>query len=416
MDPFIFIYTMLLFIHCFVFSFFLAINRKEMLELIKDYFKKGYTYLEIIQSLQRINGISISLRKLHRILRENNLYRKKNKTPTGEVIQFISQQLSGSGSAIGYRQMHQRCVLSGQRVNRKTVLLIMRELDPNGIEMRKRHCLRRRSYYSYGPNYVWHIDGYDKLKPFGFSIHGSIDGYSRKIMWLKLSRSNKQPKNICDYFVETCKEIGGFPRKIVGDRGTENVYIAACQRFLRRHGNDPSSGHNSFQYGRSVSNQRIEGWWSQLRRSSTDWWMTYFKNLVFEGHYDTSDPIQVECILYTYAPLLLAELENMKLTWNNHRIRPSYNFEANLRPAGRPNILYNTPGQNIINYKHQLDNEDMQVVEQLCCNTVPEDFICSKQFFELATILMNENNLSLPFNHEQAFILYKELLRLIQII
>ncbi len=28
-----------------------------------------------------------------------------------------------------------------------------------------------------GPNQVWHIDGYDKLTPFGLSIHGCIDGY-----------------------------------------------------------------------------------------------------------------------------------------------------------------------------------------------------------------------------------------------
>ena len=24
---------------------------------------------------------------------------------------------------------------------------------------------------------MWHVDGYDKLKPFGFPIHGCIDGY-----------------------------------------------------------------------------------------------------------------------------------------------------------------------------------------------------------------------------------------------
>ena len=28
-----------------------------------------------------------------------------------------------------------------------------------------------------GPNQVWHIDGNDKLKKFGFAIHGCIDGW-----------------------------------------------------------------------------------------------------------------------------------------------------------------------------------------------------------------------------------------------
>ena len=31
---------------------------------------------------------------------------------------------------------------------------------------------------------MWHIDGYDKLKPYGFCVHGAIDGFSRRIMWI----------------------------------------------------------------------------------------------------------------------------------------------------------------------------------------------------------------------------------------
>lgn len=31
--------------------------------------------------------------------------------------------------------------------------------------------------YTQGPNYLWHTDGYEKLNPYGFSIHGCIDGY-----------------------------------------------------------------------------------------------------------------------------------------------------------------------------------------------------------------------------------------------
>ncbi len=27
-----------------------------------------------------------------------------------------------------------------------------------------------------GPKFCWHLDGYDKLSPFGFYIHGCIDG------------------------------------------------------------------------------------------------------------------------------------------------------------------------------------------------------------------------------------------------
>ena len=33
----------------------------------------------------------------------------------------------------------------------------------------------------------WHIDGQDKLKQFGFLLHGYIDGFSRRLIWLKMS-------------------------------------------------------------------------------------------------------------------------------------------------------------------------------------------------------------------------------------
>lgn len=42
-------------------------------------------------------------------------------------------------------------------------------------------------YNSSGPSHQWHMDGYDKLKPYGIAIHGCIDAFSRRILWLKVS-------------------------------------------------------------------------------------------------------------------------------------------------------------------------------------------------------------------------------------
>ena len=87
------------------------------------------------------------------------------------------------------------------RATQLTVRLIMNAIDSEGIRLRSRNRLRRRQYVNPGPNYVIHVDGYDKLKPFGFPIHGAIDGYSRKILWLKLGSSNNNPKRMAYYFV-----------------------------------------------------------------------------------------------------------------------------------------------------------------------------------------------------------------------
>jgi len=49
--------------------------------------------------------------------------------------------------------------------------------------------------------------------------------------------------------------FAGCPRIVRADRGTENSRIAYLQPFLRRNGTDALAGSNSFQYGRSASNQ-----------------------------------------------------------------------------------------------------------------------------------------------------------------
>ena len=118
---------------------------------------------------------------------------------------------------------------SRSTADKETVRLILKSLDLVGVDKRKRRKLTRREYHSFGPNHAWHIDGYDKLKPFGIAIHGAIDGYSRIILWLKLSSSNNNPKIIANYYLCCIKELQLIPRVVRGDRGTENVIVCGIQ-------------------------------------------------------------------------------------------------------------------------------------------------------------------------------------------
>jgi len=72
----------------------------------------------------------------------------------------------------------------GLCIRREEAASLLRRLDPAGVAERKRHKLKRRKYTSPGPNYCWHVDGtdIDKLKPFGFPIHGAVNGYSRRVL------------------------------------------------------------------------------------------------------------------------------------------------------------------------------------------------------------------------------------------
>ena len=108
---------------------------------------------------------------------------------------------------------------------------------------------------------VWHLDGYDKLKPYGIAIHGCIDGFSRHIVWLHANTTNNDPRVIAGYYIDAVKECGGCPRTVRADMGTENVNVEQMQIFLRE-------VQHSFVYGKSVHNQRIESWWSILRKQN----------------------------------------------------------------------------------------------------------------------------------------------------
>jgi hypothetical protein len=63
-------------------------------------------------------------------------------------------------------------------------------------------------------------------------------------------------------------------------------------------------------YGRSVSNQRIEAWWSQLRRGLTDWWIQYFKELRQSGLYCDTNIIHRECLTFCFMDLIRSNLRS----------------------------------------------------------------------------------------------------------
>lgn len=73
----------------------------------------------------------------------------------------------------GYRSMWHRLQQQYRlRVTREDVRRLLQQVDPIGVAMRRQHRLHRRTYVSRGPNDAWHVDGYDKLRPYGILING----------------------------------------------------------------------------------------------------------------------------------------------------------------------------------------------------------------------------------------------------
>ena len=110
--------------------------------VIEQYFQLGLDYVEILVFLALYHAIHLSLRQLKRILKERNLRRRKNHSNLMDVINAIEMEIEGSGSCVGYRQMHQLLRSKYSLVtSRENVRMVLRELDPVGVEYRSSHKL-----------------------------------------------------------------------------------------------------------------------------------------------------------------------------------------------------------------------------------------------------------------------------------
>lgn len=253
--------------------------------LITLYFLLGLSNKEILVILAQNHHILISIRTLKRHCRKLGLFRRKHHTDLEEVISFVRQELRHTGQMQGYRWLHLRALQTGYVVQQDTIRQIIKLIDPQGVESRRAQRLRRRQYRIRGPNALWHMDSYDKLKPYGIGINGCIDGFSRFVLWMEAYTTNSDPKVIADYYIQCVTRLVGLPERIRADNGTENGHVAEMQMFLRRNHPDVFAMEKSFLYGRSTGNQRIESWWGILRKQSVQFWINVFQGIKENGYF-----------------------------------------------------------------------------------------------------------------------------------
>ena len=381
-------------------------------DLVAEYFNQGYTNNEIVFALLSTHSVCISLATLKRILRCLGLRRRHNiMSPFHDIIGAILDIVEHSGQCLGYRTVWKRlCSQYNMRVTRNEVMELMRVIDGQAVERRRKRRLLRRRYICPGPNYVWHIDGYDKLKPFGFAIHGAIDGFSRRIMWLEVGRSNNNPAIIALYYLDTVKQLGGSPLRCRCDLGTENSKLEELQTFFTVvNGPDAAaeSSDNCFMYGKSTANQRIEAWWSILRRQASDWWINFFKNLRFDGLIRDHDAICMECLRFCFMGVLQRELNQVAILWNQHTIQIKKN---NPGPRGKPDVMFFQPQlHDTIDFKISCDNDCVDVCRDMYTSEGANNGI-SEEFKELACLLLNDADVQMPVSMGEAVSLYAKLM------
>ena len=101
-------------------------------------------------------------------------------------------------------------------------------------------------------------------------IHDAINGFSRLIMFLKVSNNNRA-STVLSAFTEAIQEYG-LPSRIKTDRGGENVQVS---EYMLHHP-DRGPGRGSVIAGRSIHTQRIERLWRDLYSGCISFFITSF--------------------------------------------------------------------------------------------------------------------------------------------
>ena len=137
----------------------------------------------------------------------------------------------------------------------------MKQLDPVGLACRTNDLNRKRGeYIVLGPNFIWSIDGHDKLAEWRFQIYGGIDAYARKIIWIYAGISNRTSQSVLRQYLTTCSTLGFQPKIVRSDRGKETLLATKVHFAFARTMQDNLNFKvgDCWFYGTSTKNQRLE--------------------------------------------------------------------------------------------------------------------------------------------------------------
>jgi hypothetical protein len=227
-------------------------------------------------------------------------------------------------------------------------------------------AVRRRVYHVRGSNALWHQDGNEKCRPWGFYVHGCVDGHSRRIVYL-LCAGNKRADTVFSVFLQGVQDMG-LPSRVRGDFGTENNKIEKYMIQMR------GAAHKPYLRGRcvlsiqlanlcplltqaqttsSLHNIRIERLWHDVCRDCLENFRRIFTYLGELFLLDMNIRLHRIALFLVFQPRIQRSLNKMMAAWNNHRLRgegnhsPNYIFDTSRRKAIREGYWNTDPGNSI---------------------------------------------------------------------
>uniref|UniRef100_A0A9J8A393 Integrase core domain-containing protein n=1 Tax=Cyprinus carpio carpio TaxID=630221 RepID=A0A9J8A393_CYPCA len=353
---------------------------RPRLEISRDDLKELLTTALPVKTLAQLCGVS--RRTMNRRLKEQSLsvrgcYSCISDNELDRVVRSIKIRMPHAG----YRLVKGELLARGHRIQWHRVKASMQRVDGAGIlaRMFQLGFVARRSYSVPAPLSLVHVDTNHKLITFNIVIFGGIDGFSRKILYLDAAGIDKH----------------GWPSRVRGDQGVENVDIARCMFSVR------GTGRGSFISGKSVHNQRIERLWCDVWSAISCKYYEVLHTMEEERVLDLSDELHLFCVHYAILPRLKSDLKGFTGSWNNHPIRT----EGNLSPEQLWYIgMIQTP----------VDEPDIEVCFKHLCketaDTDPEDGVvvpeihCPFSDQKLAVLRGLINPLTSPLNDRELYV------------
>ena len=289
-----------------------------------EFFATGMSDKELLEYLKSL-GFQISHRGLVRLRKALGIRRRLDKFQLEErkeeVLKFLQ---TPSNSTILMPRLGRRSlwkhVQNVARINISEHQLfdIYSRVYPQEVASRLRALRAKRGGFTLpGPNYTWSVDGYCKLRDYGFDIYAGIDAYSRYIVWCFVGVSGLTERSVFAQYVRMVEAYEFMPMVIRSDHGSETGMLAAAHYWLSlgttverrlkprrdRDGrvswfmpapyggpdvevdldtmdpNAPLYGperpfefKDCYSYGKSTKNQRIESFWSQMCKGRSGFW------------------------------------------------------------------------------------------------------------------------------------------------
>ena len=313
--------------------------------------KKDVTVDDII-SLRRLNYswkkisdlLQISRSTLYRRMEEGGVsvddYTLLSDTSLDKIIKDIKIEHPKDGE----RLMQGHLSRLGLKIKRKDLRSSIHRVDPHGLDVRRRHAVKRRVYCVPHPNFLWHLDSHHKLIRWRLVVHGAIDGFSRLILYLECTNNN-QAATVVSLFKKGVSNYG-LPVQIRSDHGSENVDV--WRFMIAAHNHDYSSVIS----GSSTHNQRIERLWRDVHRCVVSVHSEIFYSLESDGLLDPLNETDLYCLHFIFLPRVNKCLIEFCESWNQHKL----SSEGNLSPC---QLFFE--GTNYIAQNYNVDVQDANV-------------------------------------------------------